>query len=210
MLPIPPGIPAPVPDPDTVPPGLPLLPRPAVLTEVVSPDCRVSAARPVPWPALAMASRSRPISPSKSPRDLSKTAPGSSPEPLPAEPLPEGLPADDGLVPEAVVPGFPLLAGVDPVSPEPDLPGDEEELEPLAPPLPGGDPPLAEPVVPAGGGMDGLVQAASHSVAASTTARVSFRCLSMEYCPLTDELKYSARADGTSLLHPALEGATPP
>ena len=123
------------------------------------------------------------------------------------------------------MPDFPVLAGVEPVCPEPDLPvpawlapdclapdwlepdlpEDEEELEPLAPPLLGGDPPLAEPAVPAGGCMDVLVQAASHTVAASPTTRGKFRCLSMENCPLRHEPKYTARADGTGLLHAALE-----
>ena len=65
---------------------------------------------------------------------------------------------------------------------EPVLPADE--LEPLAPPLLG-SPPLEDLVVPAGGGMDVLVQAPSpRRVAASPTTQATVRCVFMQYCPL--------------------------
>ena len=79
---------------------------------------------------------------------------------------------------------------------------DDGEPEPLAPLLPA-DPPLAEPVLPAGGGMDGVVQAASQSVAASPTMYLRLRGLSMFNRLPGDDWKYSARAGSDCLPHPA-------
>ncbi len=193
------------------PPAVPVLPPP-VRTELLSLSWRVSAARPEPWPDFAMASRSRPISPSKSPRDLSKTAPGSPP--APGEPAPaagrEPEPAvPDGVEPDLLAPAlpepedWPAPAELEPAAPdgllEPLDPLEPLELEPLAPPLPGRLAP-EEPVVPAGGCMAELLQAArlrttASWAAASRANRLTVRCAFMECGPVTDVSQYNARAD---------------
>jgi hypothetical protein len=112
---MPPGMPPTAPVPDPLTRGSAAPPREAVLTDPVSPASFVSAARPEPCPDLAISSRSRPISPSKSPSDLSKTAPGSSPLPAvdappavaaPVWPVPVG-PAPDWPVPDWPASGWP-------------------------------------------------------------------------------------------------------